>query len=463
MEYKPNLFIISSLDSKMEGNTLYAGVIDFTTEKPIQAKETSFETPLEYPSDHFTKHPGKPKIAITVTTQNDLTVRASNAYGFVMGSKVPAMTVCEFLYYYFESIRNGATDSSWVSYGVTVNHPSVAWDFVTVQTTAVADLAYSIDNPISPKKEDFPFLAILIAGFYRYSIAHREHKAKIAERVSALLANVPNSCGMESNVGARSSNSDAMAESKEVLFLLSAIDLYLDLHQPLGLVSMRVGTIITKYQGCAAFSDLLYFQKLLGFKYLPECALWFFSRLLFDEFRRVTGNLADEYDSRESYFPYMMGLQLSSKSPYAVSSNQALHMVIHIVGALFGNQRSYNAVRFDLQQPYDLCMNACIIFFAHVGNADLTLNAIEADKLTEIKAGESQKVKAGETTAAEDGPQYSHEWYYHYKERGFKLSKSEVHYLEIRVSKINLPRDGSVGKYLKEGFIDLMKTSMLES
>ena len=127
----------------------------------------------------------------------------------------------------------------------------------------------------------------------------------------------------------------------EFAFLMGAIDMFLVKFEEHELRGIRIGTLNTRYMDCGALMDLNFLAVTYDL-YIPWFAEWMFARRLAVEYVRITAG-GQEIDKMDSYAPYMSVFNLTPRSPYSISINPNIHIYIHTVGSILGNERCKNA------------------------------------------------------------------------------------------------------------------------
>lgn len=105
--------------------------------------------------------------------------------------------------------------------------------------------------------------------------------------------------------------------------------------------SIRVGTITTRNQSCAAMTGIAQVAKVVG-KTTLELLMYTPIRAVASEVLSIS-KPEQELDKIHSYARYMIPMNLVTKSPYSTTANPSLHLFIHSVGTAAGSLRSRNA------------------------------------------------------------------------------------------------------------------------
>lgn len=159
----------------------------------------------------------------------------------------------------------------------------------------------------------------------------------------------------------------------------------------------------------------------------------------------------------------MIGLRLSEKSPFSAASNPSIHLLVHIVGSLFGVPRSKNAIMVEHTTLAPLSVNAAIIFIANRHNINLDMMfGGSRDKARNLAMKKSTatagKVKPIEIPGGQL-PEDALGWLNLYRNRQFKFSEAELSCLEDAAKKITDYREGTVGEWVAGHFIGLLTKS----
>lgn len=218
----------------------------------------------------------------------------------------------------------------------------------------------------------------------------------------------------------------------------------------------RFGTIITRYKDCSALVGTAYLTELLGLTFL-ELSTWIWHPVIAKEYMQILepGNEMDKY---YGYGPYFTALGLSDRSPYAASSNPNLHLLIHVIGTIYGLERSRNARAVSGAAIPSVIRNAATIAHIFREHHEETLHfATKDDRILaeeEIEEDRIEKETWKETNKTATYPELPSstkpvEWFLALHKKNMKLPEPLFKSILKKFLEIESPRKGSVGELLK--------------
>lgn len=175
---------------------------------------------------------------------------------------------------------------------------------------------------------------------------------------------------------------------------------------------LRIGTIPTRYKDCGALTSLHALTEVIGINQ-QDLSKWMWTNFLCTEMMQlnVSGN---ELDRLDSYFPYVMEMRLSHKSPYSATVNPNIYLWTHVVGCTMKLKRSLNARMLEKANLHFTITNAAVVAYCLANTSSLTLQF--ANKADEIAYKKSQKriqeaalIEAREKRAKQDAKEKEEE------------------------------------------------------
>lgn len=160
---------------------------------------------------------------------------------------------------------------------------------------------------------------------------------------------------------------------------------------------LRMGTLGSRCRNCAGFFALGFAMSILNIE-SGDLMDWVFIETMGNEVLRITFP-GQETGQSDSYFPQLLDMGLVSKSPYSFNVNPYLFTWTHIIGALIGHRRSYNA-RFTFEGSYaDVGLNAVLLIWVFARRGDLSpqFEPTGRDYAVDIEAGDEDEGDGSKT------------------------------------------------------------------
>lgn len=158
------------------------------------------------------------------------------------------------------------------------------------------------------------------------------------------------------------------------------IDMFLSKFPKHPYIKSRMGTIITRFEGCAALTSMTYAHKFLGFSGVYDLCKWVMSESAAAEVSQMYEKI-DEMAKADSYFPYMMSMRLTERSPYSSASNPSVFLLLHIVGSVYQLGRSLNAILPHDVDYNTISLNAAVLILSHKFKKDLRLRLMSKEEI----------------------------------------------------------------------------------
>nr|UJG27968.1 putative N protein [Aksy-Durug Melophagus sigmavirus] len=425
-------------------------VLDIVTKEVISIQRPPITGALQYPSDWFDKNRSKPPCKVpnyNHLTFQDIQVRA---VAVLRQTEPNPMYLIQFLFNAFQTIKDESA-TAWKSYHIEIG---------VGELTPLSLLEISRED-LDPTSGGQPievvpttvtkYLLGVIVGLYRLHNAHDLIKSTVAERIEKIIGLwIPP--GFQPIPLNQDSPRFMLVLHSNLNFtrLICALDMFLHRFPNNEFAKLRVGTIVTRYAGCSILSDLIYFSDLFG-KELDDMAEWAFHNGLHKEYKQIFKTQTEEMNEIYSYFPYMMGMGLSEKSPYSASSNPHLHFLIHCVGIMLGMPRSINSQLVGTIPVPHIFANAALIFFGFSPEGTMQVRFYKEERGNRLLR---------ETTGAsdDDEPPKDPAFYFEeYRDNGFRLKPHQIRVIKDIVARLENTREGTIGKWFKDNAIIMVE------
>lgn len=376
-----------------------------------------FRPAVAYPHDFFTEKNPKPKLQLSLWKGANLEQYRKAVKSMVTGNAGSIEIILGYLYFLAESIQEQMNEN-WKSFHMVIPsgkvNPNMLLEILKKDDGEMGDV-----DQVDASAEEDGWLLISIL-----SIARLERANDLNQRRSILTAiqNVlrQGNHGTPAQYSITRMDKHFFGKNQDFIKYVAAYDMFFHKFQKNKYASARVASDFTRFDECTALTSLTYIEKTLGFRTLQETLSWLFVTNVRKELDRMLLHTEELY-SEFSYLPYFIAFGASAKSPYSAASNPALFLLIHVVGACFGNQRSINAFmpRGDILVQ-KIAFNAAIIILAN-----------------------------REGAVKRSAP----EWLTYYNAKNCAFSQDEWDYLQER-SKINTTvRPKTVGEWMNKHFM----------
>uniref|UniRef100_A0A1B0BJQ4 Rhabdovirus nucleocapsid domain-containing protein n=1 Tax=Glossina palpalis gambiensis TaxID=67801 RepID=A0A1B0BJQ4_9MUSC len=256
---------------------------------------------------------------------------------------------------------------------------------------------------------------------------------------------------------------DSLANNEKVIFLMAALDLYLELTGESDYSFMKIGSAVPRYFGMETYTDLIYISNLLAYKGIYDFIEWtFHAQMELDIHQIIFEAHLEEFGTIRSYLPYCQTLRLCTKSPYCAAANKTLHTVIYGVGALFGMQRSQRSIFLSPGSLTHAAINITIIYLGnrHAGSLAKKLIAdvgMIAEAIIAQGGPEAAAIQAGrEEISTNRGSATA--LFTKCNDRNFAFNQEEINLLRRTISTITDCRERSIGHWITTTFLTLLPT-----
>lgn len=132
----------------------------------------------------------------------------------------------------------------------------------------------------------------------------------------------------------------------------------------------RIATLQSKWRDCTALKTLMQVKGPLGLPGLADLVGWMWEPELEEDMYRILRRPIPLADDPHGYLPYMSDYGLSTRTPYSVTANKAIHLFCQVLLCAQGNPRGWNARMVFPNAPTRILKNALIAAFALIGSPD---------------------------------------------------------------------------------------------
>nr|UQS95367.1 MAG: nucleoprotein [Lantra virus]UQS95371.1 MAG: nucleoprotein [Lantra virus] len=337
--------------------------IGFPDSDPITEFKVAIKDDVHYPSEWFVNNPGKkPKIRFPeIEGTLDLYRKAVGSTIFL--GKTELNHAIAYLKLKMESIEEVPTED-WKSFDVLIGAGGSkvnGLSMMEIGSVIGEKITVTDIDSSSITADDDEWLMMAVTCVLRINANQNpEYRIKLKtnfeERLRARGCDSP-------NVDLFSINYLNWGSNMTYVKLCNAIDMFF-IKFPLNLYAeTRLGTIGTRFYACAV---LLAVEEIKGLLEIitENLAYWLWLPSLAIEFQRLFKG-SEELDKKDSYTPYMIGFELTTKSPYSSSINPNLHYFLHVVGSSCNYERSKNALMIKGSGGTDTLMNAIVTAYAN--------------------------------------------------------------------------------------------------
>lgn len=180
----------------------------------------------------------------------------------------------------------------------------------------------------------------------------------------------------------------------------------------------------------------------------PQLSLWLWSSTLCNEFRNVF-RAGEEIDNRDSYMPYLMELQLSSKSPYSTVVNPNIHYFVHVVGCTFSYDRSKHARmvgEYHAGMTYNNAVLMSYVFMTFGEYKQMYSRSKNPRRVADMDAGEKRSEEgAAIKMPAGIGP---NDWLAYFRDKQGAIEPKIEERVKMAWAALRDTRDGTIGAHL---------------
>lgn len=343
-------------------------------------------------------------------------------------------------------------NEQWTSYTVILPRgPIKPIDLISITEDFGIDMP-TIDSPIAFDESDDIYLVTLLMCWYRYAHTNEKHYEPIEEKAHTLLAQSKRDLSWTDKLSSSNPNLSLLRNNGTLNFLAACLDMFLERFPNCLQSKARFGSIITRYQGCSGYSNLVYLKKLIGAESVVDTLEWFFAGQIKPEIQQLVGKSEEEWNVPHSYLPYMMCLRLSEKSPFSATSNPSLHLLIHTLGTLLGSQRSQHAIMVEGTSVLHILNNAVLMYIATRRDIDLKPQFMRGDRKTEYQKQKAEFEQAQGGTQTKDMAPI--DWFTSFKLRDFKFTKEDIQGIKSSLDKLSNVREGTIGEWLQRNLVE---------
>ncbi|QVG74763.1 nucleocapsid [Mononegavirales sp.] len=432
---------------------------DAITGKVLNIQEPEFEKPVEYPSDKFKVQGYKPSIKIRGINASLVQLRAG-VFAFIKGDKVAPSCVTHYLYTIMKTVISDDMHEDWNSYSVSIPkgivHPTDLAIIEVDKSTPWKDLP--VPELLDEKADEY--LMFTLVCMYRYMNAHEKQRDSLNERIKVFLSQTRVDNSHPTSLSASNTNISIIGSNPQIDFLMGCLDMFFVKFPKNPYAKLRFGTIVTRYQGCSGYSNLIHLKKIIGVPHLSYVIEWFFCPQILKEIEQMLSDHPEEWTVTNSYLPYMMSMLISERSPYSANNNPATHALVHLVGTLLGSGRSRNAIFPDNIGCIPIAVNAAVIFFAHKHMIGLRPLYVTPETRANLQATKTSIERMDYDMDSEKlVAETPLEWYEIFKSRDFKFESEEIKEIDTILSKIEEPRSGTAAEWASKNLVSMLSSS----
>lgn len=438
---------------------------EYTCDAPDETHE------VEYPHTFFNAKE-KPKLQIRGNSETGLDAYRRAAKAIVVGGGGSIEYVLGYLYEVGKTIEEELL-KDWNTFGINIGvkgHKVTPMSLLDV-TYDESDAYGAVDklDPATDAEDHWLLLSLLGAPRLKRGGKNTTVTGALIEAYNQLFKLGTFEYPKDYTFGGIKNFAEVYGEHPGLMALLAAYDMFFYRFQKHDLAHVRLGTIITRHEGCTASTSLSYFVKLINVENVNQAILWAFVSDMGIEFDQMFLH-KEEFCNLESYFPYFMALGLSAKSPYSAASNPSIFLLIHLVGSSQGRPRSLNAIMPQNARLGPIAINAAIIILAKKSAHGLGIVMISKQEADAYQKGVADAARL--LTAADEkddpkgkappkqktGPKTASDWVLYYKSKGFSFTNKEIQILKTATQTVRQTREGTVGEWFKEIFMGMIPT-----
>ncbi|APF32073.1 nucleoprotein [Caligus rogercresseyi rhabdovirus] len=313
-------------------------IIHFKTGKVFNLLAPVENLPTQYPATWFQQEKKKPYL--TLRLPQSLIAEPARIVALLeaqmqIGRVTPDVLAFGYKFLLDREVltRDGP---AWVSFDQQITHENKdRLDGILTMTMQAEDGLEMKEG--KPTLVDTLYVNLVVCG----AIVRRDRVANVAgkDRITQIVTRaVQSSMGIDISGYLGSVQVTTNATTTKIM---AAVDMYLYNRRDSMYGFLRLGTVCTRYRDCTVLSEFVLLEDLSQTK-CKEAISWILSPIVSDELIS-TMEPGQETHSVGSYMPYMMDLQLSTRSPYSTSENPKYHTWIHIVGTLLHKDRCRKA------------------------------------------------------------------------------------------------------------------------
>lgn len=437
-------------------------IVNIRTNKTLYVPTFAPEKGVEFPWKWFEDNPdSKPICRLNIFKGSNLETSRQYAAEFISGKINGVTSIVTYLYHMLGTIQETLV-TNWKSYGITLGKGSTIspLSFLSIEKTEIELPSIQVGaERIGPEFDHVIMLAIV--GAYRVAVTHENNRKTISDRLTQIIIqHRPTTSQNNQMLNDLSAHGEILSGCTGVEMMLAALDMFFTKFPQHPLANLRIGTIVLRYLGCSALLDLNHFRSLLSYAKSSKVLQWVFISNVGQEIDIMFRDKKDEITQDDSYFPYLIGLRLSQKSPYAAASAPTFHCLVHIVGSLMGTPRSYNALMLETGAPHLLAVNAAIIYLGNKRILGLAPTYMPEPQATLYREAQEKQLcldlGLDMDSELDKLPETPLEWYGHYQDQNFVFTEKDKAELKNAIGVLRNVRERTVGMWVRDSFLTLL-------
>lgn len=394
---------------------------------------------ISYTSDGIQKLNGeKPTINVgqTSKTKHELAAEIKGCNN--IKRRLPASLVLTFISKCCEDIKETLSET-WSSFGLTIGAKDTVITPLSILKVVEKEQDWeSCESALEDSEEYKYWLYYCVFTMKLLDEKNENRKRYLMRTMDNTLRSMkkPREWGM-------SASTDGFicpTNDKNLLCLLSAIDMFLVRFPESAYSGLRAGTDCYRQKGFGALQAMRHTCNFFGFSDLNELKQWASTERMIEEITRILKD-GEELEEPYSYSNYLIGMNLSGKSPYSAGSNNGIYFFCNSLCALYGCQKGAQA---RMMLEFDWPGTRSEVFFAFLGNVNNQKRKKSVTSFVDTVEAEDYK---------KDFPASSSEWFQWLQQN--KVSKKHAEMMRRACEKIICAREGTIGEHWKRNPIFL--------
>ncbi|AJG39228.1 nucleocapsid [Yongjia Tick Virus 2] len=416
------------------------GVFRLATGKRVITTLPQDETPGEFASDWFDKHPKqKPRLVIPHKTDDLKLLRQVVKRGLKEGN-LSVQTATTYVYKVLSQVELDSEDV-WTSFGVEIALAKQrVGPFCMMQVELREEPLANTETATATEDDDQWMVFYILAQYRILKLQNADYERLIINKANNHLSAMKGKADEKQDLDG-SKRYGAWVQDPTYLKIVAAVDMFFCKFKDSPWAIVRFGTLGSRYRDATALTTLNHITQRTGLT-IDQFMLWIFNDTVADELDRMSRE-GQELDKHDSYVPYIRDMGLSAKSPYSAQLNPAFHFFCHAIGALMNSTRSINAKLGPEVDLTNTLANAQVVAYA-LSSCPVMVKAYGTDP--QDKPVEDQDTDLG-GLPKEPNPS---KWYDYLVINNFQLPREIIEYSKTRASVILNPRPGTVGEMISK-------------
>jgi len=355
-----------STPTPIEEEPLFA--IHFENQPELKPKDLPASTPVQYPGEFFAQTKARPPVTLPTVIGTDKEILDTLIHSFTSNEACPVILALEYIKRFYPKIKGTLGEDDWESYGIKIG-------LARQEVNALSPLQVSLTKQETVKltatkntASDTVIMYSICCGYRLGLISRPDHRLQVSKIVDAMygrLGELNLSANSVSVVTAGWVNNDNFRK------VMASLDMFLMKFQDHELSYLRVGTIPTRYKDCTSLTSISKLAESTGMS-IRDLSEWMWSTALAAEMLQINDG-EQEIENMDSYFPYMIEMKISTKSPYSAPANPNIYTWIHIVGSSLRLPRSLNAKLLQNCAIMNVVYNAGVFAYVISQHSNMSL------------------------------------------------------------------------------------------